>query len=91
VRALAFSHISQPPKRVPTVGQILRLRPGDWKYDNRPLRLYVQRVRTEISMCYDGDWVWVEGYELDDSGATVTRIQALVRVAALDAPPQPPT
>jgi len=75
--------VSQPPKRIPYPGQVLHLGPGEWKYDVRRLHLRVERVRTDISLCYDGEWVWIEGYELDDAGVAIQRIQALVQVAAL--------
>jgi hypothetical protein len=74
-----------PPRRVHRVGVVLLLGAGQWRYTNepRPLMLLVNRVRLDISGWYAGDWVWIEGAELDRSGTAVRRAQALVHVDAI--------
>jgi hypothetical protein len=64
---------------------VLLLGTGQWRYTNepRPLMLVVDKVRLDISGWYAGDWVWVEGDEVDGTGAAVGPVQALVRVDAI--------
>lgn len=72
-----------PPRRVPRVGVVLRLAAGEWLYLDRALILRVTRVREDLSRWYEGAWVWCEGDELDEAGAVVGPIQALVAVDAI--------
>lgn len=71
------------------VGAVLRLAAGDWKYGRHPLILRVDGVREDLSVYYDGRWVWVSGDQLTADGTTMGHLDALVRVAAL--PSAPPT
>jgi len=75
--------INTPPAAVPQPGEILDLAPGDiwWRQDGMTVR--VERVRTEISGCYDGAAVWLDVDELDRDGAAVARHQLLVSTAAI--------
>jgi hypothetical protein len=62
----------------PRVGATLDLQPGQWPYQNRPLRLVVTGVRPEISRWYGGNRVWVYGAELDPAGQPAGPCSALV-------------
>lgn len=72
-----------PPRHLPAVGCVLHLNSGDIRYRTAGAAIRVDRVRTDISDWYDGDWVWVEGAELDPRGHPTVWIQALVRVDAI--------
>lgn len=84
---------SVPPRRVPAVGQVLTLEGAEVRYRHAPLRLQVSRVREDISGWYGGEWVWLEGRELDATGYPISWQQVLVAVVAVerheDAPPEP--
>jgi hypothetical protein len=71
------------PWRVPRIGAVSGLAVGQWRYQERPLRLRVTRVRADISRWYGGDRVWVYGTELDDAGRPVDTMGALVRCDAI--------
>lgn len=73
----------RPPRRVPHLGQVLRLDPRDMRYRVAPLTIRVREVRLDLSTWYDGDWVWVEGEELEPGGIVVGWRQVLVRVDAI--------
>src|SRR5438874_8841337 len=75
--------INTPPAAVPQPGDVLQLAPGDirWRADGMTVR--VERVRTEISGCYDGAAVWLDVDELDAHGVPVARHQLLVATAAI--------
>jgi len=75
---------SVPPRRVPAVGQVLTLDASEVRYRRAPLRLQVSRVRGDISGWYSGDWVWLEGRELDATGYPISWQQVLVAVAAVE-------
>jgi len=64
-------------------GDILRLRAEDRLYTHEPVTLRVTRVRHELMACYDGEWVWIHGYAVDDDGRDGTVTRVLARVAAL--------
>jgi hypothetical protein len=68
----------EPARPVPPPGVVLRLAEGQWRYGAYPLVLRVLRVRPEMSRWYDGDWLWVEGEELDAYGQPVRRLAVLV-------------
>ena len=74
---------SQPPDRIPGPGTVLNLAVEDVQYRDTPLRLHIERSRPDISLWYDGQWIWLEGVELAEDGAPIQRVQALVRVAAI--------
>jgi hypothetical protein len=57
------------------------------RYRTAPLRLRVSRVRLDISDWYGGEWVWVEGHELDAADHPIAWQQSLIRVAAIDRAP----
>ena len=94
---------SVDPKRVPDVGQVLKLEPGDWRYHDgtRHLTIRVAGVRAELSRWYGGEWCWIEGHEVERPWEEPPghRMQVLMRVAAIpgeddeEAPPavQQPT
>jgi len=77
--------VNRPGHQRPAVvaGDVLRLRPGDWRYGDGELLLQVERVRDELSRYYEGQWVWVEGYRLDPAASAPRWTQALVRAEAL--------
>jgi hypothetical protein len=56
---------NRPPDRIPEVGAVLDLPVGDVRYRSAPLRLLVKCPRPDISLWYDGQWIWLEGAELD--------------------------
>jgi hypothetical protein len=66
-------------------GTVLSLARQDWRFGRHRLRLRVARVRWDLSLYYDGEWVWVEGASLGADGMPLGRIQALVRTAAIAA------
>ena len=78
-----------PPRRVPVFGQVLRLGPADWRYHDgtRSLTIQVAGVREDLSRWYGGDWVWIEGHEVErpDRYPPGHRMQILVNVDAIDA------
>jgi hypothetical protein len=75
--------INTPPAAVPRPGDVLHLAPGDirWRADGMWVR--VERVRPEISGCYDGSAVWLDVDELDASGTPVASHQLLVTTEAI--------
>jgi hypothetical protein len=69
---------------VPRVGAVLDLEPGQWRFGgSRPLRIRITGVRADISRWYSGDWVWVDGDELNQSGEYVWPMQVLVSCDAI--------
>jgi len=84
--------VSKKPDQVPQVGQILTLKPEDWRYHdgNRKLVVQVAGVRDDLSNYYDGKWVWIEGWEVellraqpDGQEPPGHRMQVLVRCGAI--------
>lgn len=73
-----------PPRRVPAIGQVLALAGEDVRYRRVPLLFRVSQVRHDISGWYGGEWVWLEGHELDAAGYPISWQQLLVRVAAVE-------
>jgi len=70
------------------VGRVVRVPAGKARYRRSRLTVHVTRVLEDISLWYGGEWVWIEGVELDDQGGQLRRVQALVHVDTL-APPRP--
>jgi hypothetical protein len=70
---------SQPPNAVPKIGMIIEVGPDDVRYRDRPLKMRIDEFLPEISQWYDGEWVWVNGYELNDADVPIAWVQALVR------------
>jgi hypothetical protein len=66
------------------VGQVLTLAVPELRYRRAPLRFQVSRVREDISGWYGGEWVWLEGRELDTTGYPISWQQILVAVAAVE-------
>ena len=64
-------------------GDVLVLREGDYKYGHGELALRVARVRLDISLWYDGEWVWIEGTPITWDGSPAGTRSVLARVAAL--------
>jgi hypothetical protein len=54
------------------------------RYRRAPLRFQVSRVCEDISGWYGGEWVWLEGRELDATGCPISWQQVLVAVAAVE-------
>jgi len=75
--------IHTPPDAVPRPGDVLVLVPGDIRWRAGGMTVLVERVRIEISGCYDGAAVWLHVTELDLAGAPVARHQLLVETAAI--------
>ena len=65
--------INTPPAAVPRPGDVLQLAPGDIRWRDGGMTVRVERVRTEISGCYDGAAVWLVVDELDGTGTPVAR------------------
>lgn len=67
-------------------GDVVHLREQDYQHGSGPLRLRIVCVRLDLSLWYDGQWVWLEGIEMSSHGRSGRFRQVLARVAAL---PQP--
>ncbi|MEU7979895.1 hypothetical protein AB0B63_15315 [Micromonospora sp. NPDC049081] len=67
-------------------GDVVHLREQDYQHSSGPLRLRIVCVRLDLSLWYDGQWVWLEGIELCSPGRAGRFRHVLARVAAL---PQP--
>ena len=82
-----MTRASVPPRWVPAFGVVLVLDPDDWRYHEpgRHLTFQVAGVRHDLSIHYDGDWVWIEGHEVEhpDRHPPGRRMQILVRVDAV--------
>lgn len=78
-----------PPERLN--GRVLQVAADRCRYRDRTLLLLVRRVRVDISQWYGGDWVWLEGDEINDDGQRMGWISALVHVSActIDPPATP--
>ncbi len=76
-------YVSSPPRRVPAVGQVLELGPGDVAYVDLPMRVRVARARPRISLWYGGDWCWVHAEVLGDGDELRDVLPLLVRVDAI--------
>lgn len=70
-------HVSVRP------GDVVFLREGDYKYGHGDLTLRVTRVRLDISLWYDGQWVWLEGTRVPWDGGDSQTLSVLARVATL--------
>src|SRR6266540_6444560 len=64
-------------------GRVLHLPAGMCQYRHLPFTARVRRVREDISLWYDGEWVWIDVDELDNRGALLGHASVLVCVAAL--------
>ena len=81
-------------------GTVLRLTGTDWRYGKdmppgRPATLVVHRLRHELSVYYDGEWIWVDAHTLDCDRKHEPCRQALISTQALarnltDGPSEPP-
>ncbi|SCE97624.1 hypothetical protein [Micromonospora chokoriensis] len=67
-------------------GDVVHLREQDYQHDSDPLRLRIVCVRLDLSLWYDGQWVWLEGIEMISPGQTGRFRNVLARVAALPHP-----
>ena len=75
----------------PTVVNANELRPGDVihvaaehsRYREEPVTLRVTRIRDDLLRYYDGEWLWLEGYQVRPDGADGQWLQILARVGAL--------
>lgn len=75
-----------PPEEL--VGRVFHVPPGQTFFWLETRRIEITRVRVDISLWYDGEWVWVEGDMLDNFGRSVGPVQALVSVSVFH--PAPP-
>lgn len=80
----SVSAATVPPRCLPAVGQVLDLAGDDLRYREAALRLRVSEIRADISGWYGGQWVWLEGHELDLGGQPIAWQQQLVRVSAVE-------
>ncbi len=83
---LAVTPTPVTPQVAVSPGDVVHLRERDYQHPTGPLRLRIARVRLDLSIWYDGQWVWLEGIEIRADGQAGPHRQVLVRVAAL---PQP--
>jgi hypothetical protein len=67
-------------------GDVVHLRERDYQHTTGPLRLRITCVRLDLSIWYDGQWVWLEGVEIRADGQAGPHRQVLARVAALPKP-----
>lgn len=64
-------------------GDVIALTQEQYKYGRGDVSLYVTDVRREFIDDYDGQWVWLDGYELLSNGARGDERRLLVRISAL--------
>ncbi len=64
-------------------GNVVTLCDGEYRYGQGPVTLLITRVRTDISLWYDGAWVWIEGFPILGDGSEGPLRTVLARVAAL--------
>jgi len=64
-------------------GDVVRLAAEDRLYEREPVTLRVTRVRHDLLACYGGEWVWLNGFEVDADGREGSWLRILARVAAL--------
>ena len=78
-----------PPEDL--AGRVIRVLPHQSWFRSKSWRLHVEAVRVDISLFYDGNWVWVDGDEVDDAGQPIGHTQALLHVSVFaDAALPPP-
>lgn len=77
---------SQDPAGSVKPGEVVALKDEDYKYGIGPLNLRILRVRDDLSAYYDGEWIWLEGVELNPDGSAGPFRQALVRASVLTTP-----
>jgi hypothetical protein len=78
----SVSAAEAPRPELAPAGTVLELAASQWAYGDGPLRLRVVRDRADLSRYY-ANQRWIEGWRLDDAGAPVEWIQALVPVEVL--------
>ena len=72
--------------RVPVgPGDLVTLHEGDHRYGHGTVTLLITRVRVDISLWYDGEWVWIEGLPVLPDGSHGRPHTVLARVSALRA------
>ncbi len=64
-------------------GDVVTLRDGDHRYGQGVLTLRITRIRVDISLWYDGEWVWIEGFPLLADGGDGPLRTVLARAAVL--------
>jgi hypothetical protein len=87
VGELVSAFPNRVPPRLPTppdrlIGRVLQIPTNRCRYRDRDLALLVKHVRLDISQWYGGDWVWLEGDEVDEHGQLLSWTSALVHVSA---------
>jgi len=75
----AVPRLPAPPEDL--AGRVVRVLPHQSWFRSKLWRLRVEVVRVDISHFYDGNWVWVDGDELDDSGQPAGHTQVLLHVS----------
>ena len=73
------------PPRLPVpaeqlVNRVVTVPAGMCRYRSEPFTAWVLRIREDISVWYDGDWVWIDVDELDHAGAVIRCLPVLVHV-----------
>jgi hypothetical protein len=76
------------PPRLPAsadalVGRVLRVPVGQCRYRDEAFALLVRRVRADVSLWYAGEWVWLEGEDLDQTEPARRFAPFLVHVSVL--------
>jgi hypothetical protein len=78
----ATTGVFRPLPPIPVhAGQVLEMPAGSRKWMPESVPLPVTAIRPEISGLWDGEWVWVEGNQLDGADVEVRWTQELVLVA----------
>lgn len=74
-----------PPRcRLPQPGEELHLQAGECRYHGGAFVLRVERPRPDLSSYYDGLWLWLEGWRLDENGLPQGQAQFLVSTGAIN-------
>lgn len=79
----AVTHTPITPEVAVVPGDVVHLREQDYQHGCGPLWLRNVCVRLDLSLWYDGEWVWLEGIEMSSHGGAGRFRQVLARVAAL--------
>ncbi|NJP34644.1 hypothetical protein [Micromonospora thermarum] len=78
-----MTYLPITPEVAVVPGDVIHLREHDYQHGCGPLRLRIIHVRLDLSTWYDGQWVWLEGIEINTDGRAGRFRQVLARVAAL--------
>ncbi|MFR9777720.1 hypothetical protein ACL02O_16900 [Micromonospora sp. MS34] len=78
-----MTYLPITPEVAVVPGDVVHLREQDYQHGYGPLRLRIVCVRLDLSLWYDGHWVWLEGIDINPDGRAGRFRQVLTRVAAL--------